>query len=336
MTQVPFSRTVGKAAPSLAVGILGCSDIAFRKFLPALEKCSGAHLVAVASRDREKGKRFLPGRLYQTLDYGELVVHPGVDLIYLSLPNHLHEEWSIRALERGKHVICEKPAGLSASSVARIIACARDRGVLFYENLMFLHHPQHARVRELVAAGAIGTPTALHSVFTFPFPPAGNFRLDAGLGGGAFHDLARYPLASALYFFAGESYGFSGVTQSRGSLTTELEGVALTSAGETLRFTIGFGRPYASFYEVTGELGRIRLERAYTTPADLENRILCSGREGDTTLIAPAADHFQLMIEEVARIITRGKPFGELHERTSKIALLGEQMKKGCSDYGKQ
>ena len=332
----PSWRRPGEAGASLAVGVLGCSDIAARKFLPALEKCRGAHLAALASRDREKGKHFLPGRSYQTLDYQELVCHPGVDLIYLSLPNHLHEEWSIRALEGGKHVICEKPAGLSPASVARITACAGERGLLFYENLMFLHHPQHARVRELVARGAIGAVTALRSVFTFPFPPAGNFRLDAGLGGGAFHDLARYPLASALYFLAGNSYSFSGVSRSRGSLNTELEGEALSSAGETFRFSIAFGRPYASFYEVTGERGRIRVERAYTTPADLENRILLSGPGGDASLLSPAADQFQLMIEEVARVLKIGKPFDEQHERALRIALLGEQMEKGCHDYGEQ
>ena len=311
------------------VGILGCSDIACRKFIPALRGCGGAVLKGVASRNRRAAPS-LAGETYAVLGYEELLAREEIELVYLSLPNHLHEEWTVRALQSGKHVICEKPLGLSAASVERMLRCAGERGVLLYENLMYLHHPQHAAVKGLIDAGRIGRLRSLRSVFAFPVPAAGNFRLDPERGGGAFHDLARYPLSTALHFLQGDSYRFRGFALDRSGLNVAMHGTALTSAGEVFTFSIAFGQQYESYYEIIGELGKIRVDRAYTTPADLANLIRVTCGERDASFTVPPGDHFRLMIEHFCAVVRNGGDFGEMHQRIRRLARLADQMEKGC------
>ncbi len=314
-------------------GLLGCSDIARRKFVPALLESDEASLVAVASRDRERAAAFVPGVTYAAQEYGELLANPAVELVYLSLPNHLHEEWAVRALESGKHVICEKPLALSAAAVERMVTSAGRCRRLLFENLMFLHHPQHAAVRELVAAGIVGRVAAVRSVFTIPMPAAGNYRLDPHRGGGAFHDLARYPLATALRYLSGDIRSFHGVSRTRDGLTVGMEGGARTTADEIFAFVIAFGLPYDSHYEIVGDRGAIRVERAYTTPAGMANRIIVRLGTGDASFTVPPHDHFRLMIAHVCGLVRGGGDFREVGERTLRLARLADVMEKGC-DHG--
>jgi len=181
------------------VGVLGCSDIAVRKFIPALRNCSNAVLSAVAGRSPEKTSRCAADLSCLSLTATEMLASPQVDLVYLSLPNHLHEEWSIKTLESGKHLICEKPLATSLTSAEKILDCARRSSRLIYENQMFLFHPQHSAVKEMIETGQVGKIRELRSFFGFPYPQKHNFRLDPLQGGGAFHDLARYPLGIASY-----------------------------------------------------------------------------------------------------------------------------------------
>lgn len=312
------------------VGILGCSDVARRKFIPALKGSRTAELAAVAGRNREQAEAVISGGVGCVCSYEDLIASPDVELVYLSLPNHLHEEWTIRALAGGKHVICEKPLGLSRSAVERMLAIAEERGLLLFENLMFLHHPQHAAVKELIDGGLVGRVTAVRSVFGFPLPGSGNFRLDPSQGGGAFHDLSRYPLGTALYFLAGDSYEFRGFAIDRQGLTVAMYGQALTNVGENFSFAMAFGQQYESYYEIVGEKGKIRVDRAYTPPADLANRIQVICGTEELSFLVPPADQFQLMIDRVSTLVRGNDDFRAVHDETRKLACLAERMEKGC------
>lgn len=314
----------------LRIGILGCSEIARRKFVPALLRSDRAVLAAVAGRDRNRAAAFLPGESYAVSDYAELVSNPLVDLIYISTPNHLHEEWALRALEAGKHVICEKPLATSPGSAEKMLDEADRYGVLLYENLMYLQHPQHAAVKRCLEAGRIGRVTAFRTVFGFPEPPAGNFRLDPAMGGGAFHDLNRYPLSAALYFLQGEIYRFRGISFARGRLNLAMHGVASTSADEAFSFSIAFGQQYESYYEIIGEHGKIRVERAYTTPADLANTVHVVCGEADHSFAVPPADHFLLTINHAADLIAGSGDFSHEHARSRRLAGMAAAMERGC------
>jgi dTDP-3,4-didehydro-2,6-dideoxy-alpha-D-glucose 3-reductase len=315
---------------NVRIGILGCSEIARRKFIPALEGCGNARLAAVSSRDREKAAALLPGIDCPVLTHEELLQDSSVDLVYLSLPNHLHEEWSIRALDAGKHLICEKPLSTSLASAERILNCAVRNDRLIYENQMFLFHPQHAVVKSLIEAGRIGRVTALRAFFGFPLPRKGDFRLDPDQGGGAFHDLARYPLGIAVHLLKGGLRNFRGQSLWQDGLNTAVSGTASTDADELFNFTIAFGQQYESLYEVMGDAGKIRLERAFTTPDDYSNRIILTEGSTVTEIPVPPADHFQLMIEGISDIILTGKDFSFLNRRAALIARLADDMERGC------
>jgi predicted dehydrogenase len=154
----------------------------------------GAEFVAVASRDpgraaeyaREKGLARAHG------SYEDLLADPEVDAIYNSLPNSLHVPWSIRALEAGKHVLCEKPMSRHPADVERAFDVAEREGLVLAEAFMWRHHPQLARARELIAGGAIGKLLLLRAVFSYPTPDATNVRMQRDLEGGGLMDVGCY------------------------------------------------------------------------------------------------------------------------------------------------
>lgn len=314
----------------IRIGILGCSDIARRRFLPALAAADNARLTAIASRDPGRAKGFLPGAAYEACGYDDLLAGRDVDLVYVSLPNHLHEEWTVRALERGKHVICEKPLGLDAASVERMSALAERKGLALFENIMYLHHPQHAVARDLAASGRIGTVRELRAAFGFRMTAADGFRLRPHEGGGAFYDLARYPLSATLFFLEGAVRSFKGYALVREGIDVSLAASGVTDRDGRVSFTIGFDRHYECWYELVGDRGKIRIDRAFTTPADLANDVLCSTGAGTERIPVSPADHFKLMIERVCGSILRGGDLGAFSRDARRLALLADLLRAGC------
>ncbi|NVN98751.1 MAG: Gfo/Idh/MocA family oxidoreductase [Geobacteraceae bacterium] len=315
---------------SVRIGLLGYSDIATRKFIPAIQKCKNSCLKAISTRNPEITRSKSPET--PVLSHEELLASPLIDLVYLSLPNHLHEEWAIKALEAGKHLICEKPLSTSLASSLKILDAAKSNKRLIYENQMFLFHPQHALVKAMINSGKIGRVRELRSVFGFPMPAEGNFRLDPDQGGGSFHDLARYPLGIAVYLLNSIQEEFHGCSTCKSGINTSVNGVTVTANSELFSFSISFGQQYEAFYEIVGETGKIRVERAYTTPAERENRIFLTVGSKTSETVVPAVDHFQLMIEEISNIILTDSDFTHLNRQAEIIARLADQMEKGCME----
>ncbi|MCA1777033.1 MAG: Gfo/Idh/MocA family oxidoreductase, partial [Loktanella sp.] len=139
-------------------GVLGAANFAKQHMAPAIHAAKGAELYALATSSPEKAagfQAFAPGLAIHD-SYDALLADPMVDAVYIPLPNHLHVEWSVKALEAGKHVLCEKPMTLAAPEFDQLIAARDKAGKLAAEAFMIVHHPQFARARELVQAGAIG------------------------------------------------------------------------------------------------------------------------------------------------------------------------------------
>lgn len=187
-------------------GILSTANIGVKRVIPAILAGRRGHITAIASRDAERAAeiaaRFGIGRSFGS--YQALLDDPEIEAIYNPLPNHLHVEWTVKALEAGKHVLCEKPIALNAGEAAAIVA-ARDRsGRCVIEAFMVRFHPQWQRVRELVRAGRIGTVRAIQSAFVFSVLDPDNVRNRADIGGGALYDVGCYPIVTARYVFGGE------------------------------------------------------------------------------------------------------------------------------------
>jgi xylose dehydrogenase (NAD/NADP) len=174
-------------------------------FLAGAREAADVDVVAVASRDREHAERYAReqgiGRAHG--GYDALLADPEVDVVYISLPNSRHVEWTVRALEAGKHVLCEKPLGRLTADVEHAFDVAEREGLLLMEAFMYRHNPQTHRLTELVAAGAIGRVRIVRTAFSFAVDNPANVRLSAGLDGGALMDVGCY-CVSGTRLIAGE------------------------------------------------------------------------------------------------------------------------------------
>ena len=187
---------------TLRWGILGAAKFARQYMGPAIHAANGAELAAVATSDVRKAEpfqSFAPAiRVHDS--YDALLSDPGVDAVYVPLPNHLHVEWTLKALAAGKHVLCEKPMALKADDFDQLIAARDASGKLAAEAFMITHHPQFIRARELVRDGAIGK--LVHVDATFSYNNAGdttNIRQDPSKGGGGLYDIGVYTFGSARF-----------------------------------------------------------------------------------------------------------------------------------------
>ena len=187
-------------------GIISTAKIN-EKFLDGVRDSAEVEVVAVASRNRESAEHYASehgiDRAYG--GYDDLLTDPDVDVVYISLPNSLHIEWSIRALEAGKHVLCEKPLSRRAQDVARAFDVAERNDRMLSEAFMYRHHPQTRRLSEMVEANAVGKLRLVRAAFSFPSPAPGNVRLRTDLDGGALMDVGCYCVSGAR-LIAGEPH----------------------------------------------------------------------------------------------------------------------------------
>ncbi len=183
---------------TLRWGILGPGRIAPR-LVRAVATCERGVMTAVASRDAGRAADFAArhGIASSFGTYDELLASPDVDVVYISLPNHLHAEWTIRALEAGKHVLCEKPLALSVDQVDAVISVADRTGRIAVEGFMYLHHPQILRAVELARSGALGRLELVNGSFSFFLTYPDDPRVDPAKGGGSLWDVGCYPVTFA-------------------------------------------------------------------------------------------------------------------------------------------
>ncbi|MFF8405618.1 Gfo/Idh/MocA family protein [Streptomyces sp. NPDC014846] len=253
------------------IGVLGCADIAVRRMLPGFAAHPGTRIAAVASRDPAKARRTAArfgGRPVH--GYAELLARDDVDAVYVPLPAALHADWTRAALDAGKHVLVEKPLAQDAATAAGLCARARAARLALVENVLFVHHPQHAAVRRLVADGAIGELRSLEAAFAVPAPGEDDIRYDPELGGGALADIGLYPVRAALHLLGGGLRVVGAHLSAGPGRRVETSGAALlrTPHGVTAQLQFGMAHAYRSEYRLWGSEGSVRVQRAFTPPAD--------------------------------------------------------------------
>ncbi|MWA07381.1 gfo/Idh/MocA family oxidoreductase [Actinomadura sp. LD22] len=321
----------------LRIGVLGCADIAWRRALPALAAHPGVRLTAIASRDPAKAARFA-GRFggEPVQGYEALLGRADVDAVYVPLPVHLHAEWVGRALRSGRHVLAEKPLTASAADTEALVALAASRGLALLENFMFLCHSQHARIRDLVAQGAIGEPRTLTAEFAFP-PAADDRNLyDPGLGGGALTEVGVYPLRAALLHL-GTALDVLGVhlrvDEARG---VDVAGAALLAdpSGRTAHLTWGVEHAYRSRYALWGSAGRAELTWAFTPSAAHRPVLRIERQDHVEELTLPAEDHFAGAVASFVDRVRDGVPSVLEGEAVVEQARLVDRVRRHAADAG--
>jgi D-xylose 1-dehydrogenase (NADP+, D-xylono-1,5-lactone-forming) len=273
-----------------------------RLVLAGARESDRVDVVAVASRDRERAEAYAREngieRAYAS--YEALLADTGVEAVYISLPNSLHVEWSIRALEAGKHVLCEKPLSRRPAEVEKAFDAAEQAGRVLMEAFMYRHNPQTARLKELVDSGAIGTLQLVRAAFSFPLADAANVRLSAALDGGSLMDVGCYCVSGAR-LLAGEPervYGEQVVGAS--GVDVLFSGTMRFPGGVVAQFDSGLRMPNRDELEAVGDAGSVFLD----DPWHCRTPVLRLRREGgDEEIALDAADSYRLELENVSDAI---------------------------------
>jgi predicted dehydrogenase len=294
--------------------VLGVAKIATEKVIPAMQRGEMTEIAAIASRDGGKAQS-AAAELGISKAYGsyeELLADPAIDAIYNPLPNHLHVPWSIRALASGKHVLCEKPIGLSVAEAIELKE-ARDRaGRLVQEAFMVRTHPQWVRARELVRAGRIGTLRSIAGYFSYFNRDQANIRNIPDYGGGALMDIGCYLIHTSRMIFESEPRRVLGLIDRDPDMQID----RLTSI--VLDFdrghSIGTCSTQVAAYQrmhFIGTTGRIEIEIPFNAPPDRPCRVFVDDGSdlsgaGIETIQIPVCDQYTIQGDLFSRAIREG------------------------------
>ncbi|MBP6084179.1 MAG: Gfo/Idh/MocA family oxidoreductase [Candidatus Planktophila sp.] len=309
---------------SIRWGLLGAGWIATRTIAPAMHAANGTIVQAVASRDSKRSEALNPLTIHQS--YEALINDPLVDAVYISLPNHLHCQWTVAALNAGKHVLCEKPFAMNTAEVETMIQASRDNDRLLVEAVWSRWHPRMIRAVDYVKAGNIGDIVSIESSFTFPASIDENYRAVPAMGGGALFDVGVYPL-HAMAALVGDT---AQAEIEKCEVSVGPTGVDLTTKWQ-MRFNgsitanglASFEMPENQSLIVRGEKGSVEL---LGTDAFTSWHAKSSLRLGEVNEEFEAVDPYRLMIENFGRKL-QGQPSWVLSLETSlSVAKMVDQL----------
>jgi predicted dehydrogenase len=288
-----------------------------RALIPALNASKRTRLLAVASRSQSSADAYarewkIP---HAHGSYEALLADPEIDVIYNPLPNHLHAEWTIKALRAGKHVLCEKPLALTLDEADAMSAAARETGKVLAEAFMYRHHPQTLRAKEIVESGALGKLQLIKGSFTFMLTREGDYRLQKEMGGGSIWDVGCYPIGYARMLVGAEPLEVFGwqVLGDALSLSKGPDGADMTFVGQMrfaedvhAQFDCGFQSPFHSYIEIVGSEGSLVVPKPFK-PGRGE-RILLTREDKTETIRIPGQDLYIGEVEDLTDAILLGRP----------------------------
>jgi predicted dehydrogenase len=304
---------------SVRWGIMSVSGHYALRVHEPLARLPEARIAAVASRGAERAAS-AAARLGIARSYGsydELLADREVEAVYIPLPNHLHAEWAIAALEAGKHVLCEKPLAMDASQARAMAAKAKAKGLLLMEAFMYRFHPQWVRAREIVASGELGSIRAIQSWFSYSNADPANIRNKTETGGGALYDIGCYAISSARFLAAAADP--SRAEPSRALYLADRDPAFGTDVRGTGLLDFGPGGPKASFHvstkafpvqrvEAMGDKGSLAVILPFNAYPDVPLALEVSTGLGTRRIKAGPADQYGLMLAAFSRAVRSGGP----------------------------
>jgi predicted dehydrogenase len=290
-------------------GVLGCARIATTKVIPGMQAGSRTEVMAIASRDGEKARR-VAAELGIAKAYGgyeELLADPDVEAVYIPLPNHLHVPWTVRAAEAGKHVLCEKPLGLTAGEARQLIAVRERTGVKIGDGFMVRTHPQWRRARDVARSGEIGDVRAVCTLFSYNNRDAGNIRNVPEFGGGGLMDIGCYAIQFARWIFGAEPERVAAAMEFDPVMGPDrLTSAVLEFAAGQAIFTCGTQIVPYQRTQILGTKGRIEVEIPVNAPPDRPTRIFVDDGTAVRTEEFAVCNQYTLQGDEFSRAIREG------------------------------
>ncbi len=296
------------SATPLRWGILSTARIAQNHVVPALHAAQGHEVVAVGSRNLDTATAWAQANNIGTAhgSYEDLLADPAVDAIYNPLPNHLHVDWSIAALEAGKHVLCEKPLGLDANDAARLRdAAAAHPDLVVMEAFMYRFHPQWVAVRSAIDAGRIGELRSVQTFFSYFNTDPANVRHNPAWGGGALLDIGCYPISQARWLFDRQPERVMGMLELDPQFGTDRLASALLDFGDgcNATFTVATQLHGHQRAQIQGTAGRIEVDIPVNAPAGRATKVTFVDGAGSEVVEFGPADQYGLQADAIAEAI---------------------------------
>lgn len=318
-------------------GIISTAKIGRDKVIPAIQASELCEVLAIASRKKESAEKEA-ARLNIPKTYGsyeDLLADPEVDAVYIPLPNDLHVEWSMKALEAGKHVLCEKPIGLSSGEAKKLLDAAKKYPDLkLMEAFMYRFHPQWIKAKRLVSEGRIGELKTIHSFFSYYNVDPANIRNQADKGGGGLMDIGCYNISLSRFLFNEEPkkvFGFADFDPQTG--VDRLASGILQFSNGTSTFTCSTQlAPYQRVH-IFGTKARIEIEIPFNTPPDKPTKLWLHSNNGREEIVFDRVDQYTLQADSFARAIvahtTVPTPLEDAVNNMKTIEAIFESAKEG-------
>lgn len=306
-------------------GVISCAGIADGAVIPGIKAAKNAKLYAISSRSKEKLNDFItrhnPAKAYES--YDDLLDDPDIDVVYIPLPNSMHHKWVLKAASKKKHILCEKPLGISAQEVISMKEACEKNGVLLMEAFAYRHSPLTLKVKSLVDSGTIGTLKFIESYFSYPLEDLTNVRLIKDLAGGSLYDIGCYNINIIRYIAGSEPFSIcaygelgdkSGVDESCSILMEFANGLNAVS--------------YCSFkctdrceYKIVGESGVIEVIVKFNSKGS--TKIIIRKNSGTEEINVECPDNYMLEVEQFGRCILEGqKPLLTLEDSYNNAKVI--------------
>jgi predicted dehydrogenase len=296
---------------------------------------------AIASRDegraREAARELGLAKAYGS--YEALIADPEIDAVYIPLPNHLHVEWTTRAAEAGKHVLCEKPIGLSAADAETLVRVRDRTGVLIQEAFMVRTHPQWLRARDIAQSGEIGTVRSIVGYFSFFSDDPRNIRHRKDYGGGGILDIGCYLVNTSRMIYAAEPRRVCALVEDSAAFGVDTLASMMLDFGEA-RHAVGtcsMELAHGQRVIISGSLGRIEIEIPFNAPPDRPCRIFVEdappGEVPDRqTVELPVCDQYTIQGDLFSQAVRKGRPAPyPLEDSVSNMRVIDALFRSGSS-----
>ncbi len=294
----------------IRIGVIGCSRIAKKSVLSAIKESKNAEIGIIGSRNIEKSKVYCEEFGCTSWgSYEEVINDESIDLIYISLPNSMHEEWTIKAAEKGKHVWCEKPSTTSYKSAKKMVEACKDNNVRLFEGFMFRYHPQQKLVRDMIRNDVLGGLLKFQGIYSFPFPSKESNLMNKDLGGGALNDSASYPIYASRMIFCEEPNSiFCRLTMDPVHNVDVNVDILLNYSNDKVAYISStFGSYYQCTYSILGSKARLVLNRAFVVPKNMQTSLLIDTNDEIEEITIKPHDHFLLMIDDFCKEIAKSE-----------------------------
>ena len=331
----------------IRIGVICPSEIAYRRFMPALKKCDGIEFAGISTADAsewngvlteelkkseiEKARKFTDeygGKLYDS--YAALLSSPDIDAVYLPLPPALHYRWGKAALEKGKHLFMEKPFTTSLEDTKELISMAHSKDLAVHENYMFAFHSQIEWIKNKISEGTIGDMRLIRIDFGFPFRGANDFRYNKALGGGALLDCGGYTLKLAGMFLGETAKVAASKLCGKDGFEVDIYGNATLTNDDGLTAQVSFGmdNSYRCSLDVWGSTGSIYTNRILTAPDGFEPTVIIKQGNEEQSFTLPADDTFRKSICRFVQCCSEDNARAENYDMILRQGFLTDEFNK--------